>query len=286
MTVINALYRCSGIRVNFIVVSWLALLLAGCASAPTTRNPSGDVGPYEQLDNSSTPAVVGATHYSDPLQPINRVIFSFNHYSYRFLLTPLSRGYQRVIPKPVDNSIGNFFNNLREPLYSLNYLFQGQPKRLGNSLARFGVNSTVGLLGLFDPAEHWGLEKAQTGFDETLMTYGAGYGTYLVLPFLGPSDLRGLTDSTANYFLHPLKYIENQDAATGLLVADGFHRQVDTLARYPDVVENAEDPYIFVRNFYLQGVMRDSEAITRHRNDNQQLKVEKIEQRSELERSN
>ena len=239
----------------------VALMLGGCASAPTQKNSAAELGPYERLAQSNEESVVTHAEYNDPLQSINRAIFGFNHYTYRYLLTPVSRGYQAVIPEPVDKSVGNFFNNLREPLYSLNYLLQLEPKKLGKSLLRFGVNSTVGLLGLFDPADSWGLEKESSGFDETLAAYGAGYGTYIVVPLLGPSDMRGLADTAVNYFLHPLKHIENAEAGQALLIADGYHRQIGTLANYPKVIEDVEDPYIFVRNLYLQGVIRDADAL-------------------------
>lgn len=239
---------------------------AGCASMSEKEsdqivaqeaNQDDELGPYEQQSNE--PTVVAYEEYKDPLKFINRPIFTFNHYTYRYLLTPLSRGYQYVVPKPVDKSVGNFFFNLREPLYFLNNLFQWKPAASGKSLLRFGINSTLGLFGLFDPAAAWwDITREETTFGDTLARYGVGYGAYLVLPLLGPSDLRDATSITFEYFAHPLNHIEDEHLGTGLLILDGYHKRIPELARYPDIIDEAEDPYIFMRNLYLQGIQRDA----------------------------
>lgn len=248
---------------RLLLALFVPLAFFGCASL---KNDSSDVdltepGPYEQLEGQpAEPTVVSYEDYRDPLQVINRPIFTFNHYTYRYLLSPLSRGYQKVVPEPVDNSLANFFHNLREPLYFLNNLFQWRPAESGKSVLRLGINSTVGLLGFFDPAKAWwGIEREDTTFADTLARYGVGYGAYLVLPVLGPSDLRDGSSMTFEYFTHPLHYTVDEREATVLLAVDGFRRRVPALTRYVDVVEQSEDPYIFVRNLYLQGIQRDAE---------------------------
>ncbi|HEY7774381.1 MAG TPA: VacJ family lipoprotein [Marinagarivorans sp.] len=288
-----------GKRLANLAAVLMYVLLVGCASLPAQTKPSAKeveasssdqlesnrqnteehaaiaaaieaddtLGPYEKIDQKRAaglepePTVVAFEDYSDPLQSINRPIFTFNHYTYRYLLTPISKGYQKVVPSPVDRSIGNFFLNLREPLFFLNNLFQLKPKDSGKSLLRFGINSTVGLLGLFDPAAAWGIERSRTTFGDTLAYYGAGYGAYIVLPLLGPSDLRDTTSIAFEYFAHPLNHIEDEDAGTALLIADGFHKRTGTLARYPDVIRESDDPYLFIRNLYLQSIQRDAEAL-------------------------
>lgn len=215
-------------------------------------------GPYEARD-AEAPTVVSYDDYRDPLEKINRPIFKFNHVTYRYLLTPLAKGYQDVVPKPVDNSLANFFNNLREPLYFVNNLLQLKAAESGTSILRLGINSTLGLLGLFDPAAAWwGIEREDTDFSDTLARYGVGYGAYLVIPIAGPSDLRDGASMTFEYFAHPLRRFAEKRDATVLLTGEGFIDRVPILSSYLDVVEESEDPYLFVRNLYLQGIQRDA----------------------------
>ncbi|MBA6365172.1 VacJ family lipoprotein, partial [Colwellia sp. BRX8-8] len=180
---------------------------------------------------------------------------------YRYVLSPFAVGYQKVVPLPVDQSIRNFFYNLREPLYALNHLFQGELSKSGNSLARVLVNSTIGLFGLFDPANSMmELERDKTTFGETLASYGVGHGVYLVLPLLGPSDLRDTASLSFNYLAHPLNFINDKRAAQQLLLVDGIQAQTPILAKYPQVLTDVENPYEFTRNLYMQSIQRDGQA--------------------------
>ncbi len=245
---------------SFIVI--IALMTTACAS--TEERAGGEPGPYEanREEIYSEPTVVSYEEYKDPLQAINRPIFKFNDVVYRYLLSPVSKGYQKVMPDPVGNSVSNFFSNLREPLFSLNNLFQGKPRESGTSLLRFVVNSTVGLLGLFDPAESWWeIDKEDTDFGDTLAHYGVGYGAYLVLPLLGPSDLRDGTSKIFNWYAHPLNAVDHDRTKKTLIYYENFHDLAPDLSQYPKVVVDREDPYIFFRNFYLQNIMRDAETV-------------------------
>lgn len=252
---------------KLLLAVWLTFALAGCATLDgeneTAETTAEAPGPYEkQAGDSAEPTVVAYDDYKDPLQFINRPIFKFNHFTYRYFLSPLSRGYQRVVPEPVDNGLGNFFHNLREPLYFLNNLFQIKPIESGTSILRLGINSTVGLLGVFDPAAAWwGLERQDTTFGDTLSRYGVGYGAYIVIPLLGPSDLRDGTSITFDYFTHPLHYTVGRPESGGVIAVESFRDRVPELSRYTEVVEQSQDPYIFVRNLYLQGVQRDAEQL-------------------------
>lgn len=118
----------------------------------------------------------------------------------------------------------------------------------------------MGLLGLFDPAAEWfHIEKAETGFEETLARYGAGYGIYLVLPFLGPSDLRSGTSTVAEGFLHPINYFVDDAERIAIQSFDYFQEFAPEAERYEELESEADDPYVFFRNMYLQGVQRDAE---------------------------
>lgn len=244
------------------IAVFCSLAFLGCATSETKPDDQreSDLGPYEEAAQTpDEPTVVAYDHYNDPLQVINRPIFKFNDITYRYVLIPLGKGYQTIVPEPASTSISNVFFNLREPLYVLNNLFQWKPVDSGKSLLRFGINSTLGLLGLFDPAEAWwDISRKDTTFGDTLAHYGVGYGAYVVIPLLGPSDLRDGASSVFEYFAHPLQYEVGKRQARALLTFEGFHNRVPELVRYKEVVGEAEDPYIFVRNFYLQSIQRDA----------------------------
>lgn len=250
---------------RFKVKCWvllIALTLQACsANKAKEEQASNELGPYERLEQNESeqqPLVVGPDDYNDPIEPVNRAFFYFNDKLYRFIVTPVSKGYLAVMPDPAETCITNAFKNLREPLYSANFLLQGQFKKAGKSLLRLCLNSTVGLLGLFDPADAWfGLSRETTTFGQTLANYGVGYGAYFVIPILGPSTLRDTATMTFEYYAHPIKHIMDKPESTNTLIYEGFHELTPTLKDYVDVVNEAEDPYIFIRNLYLQRKMRD-----------------------------
>ena len=217
-------------------------------------------GPYEIAAEQNLPSVVSYQAPEDSLRFINEPIFKFNDTVYRHVLSPLAKGYENLVPKPVDTSIRNFFYNLREPLYAVNHLLQGEFSASGKSITRVLINTTLGLLGLFDPANSlMEFERNKTTFGDTLAIYGVGHGAYLVLPLLGPSDLRDTASLTFNYFAHPLNYINDDTLAQQLLFVDGIQAQTAILAKYPDVLAKVENPYEFVRNLYMQNLQRDGQ---------------------------
>jgi phospholipid-binding lipoprotein MlaA len=239
----------------------------GCTASNTSQNVSKTdnvpavKGPYELAAEQNIPSVVSYQPPEDTLRFINEPIFKFNDIAYRYVLSPLASGYENIVPEPVDKSISNFFYNLREPLYAINHLLQGDIRSSGKSIARVLINSTVGVLGLFDAADNLvDVERNKTTFGDTLASYGVGYGTYVVLPLLGPSDLRDTASLTFNYFAHPLNYINDDEVATQLLLADGVQAQIPILAQYPNVLADVENPYEFVRNLYMQNLLRDGQT--------------------------
>ena len=245
----------------------LMVFTTGCTASNTSQNvrKTDNVpavkGPYELAAEQNIPSVVSYQPPEDTLRFINEPIFKFNDIAYRYVLSPLASGYENIVPEPVDKSISNFFYNLREPLYAINHLLQGDIRSSGKSIARVLINSTVGVLGLFDAADNLvDVERNKTTFGDTLASYGVGYGTYVVLPLLGPSDLRDTASLTFNYFAHPLNYINDDEVATQLLLADGVQAQIPILAQYPNVLADVENPYEFVRNLYMQNLLRDGQT--------------------------
>lgn len=244
-------------------------LLTGCASVgqdsqPDSRFAWQSAEPVEietpaQSAVDIEPTVVAYRDYKDPLIRVNRAIFAFNDVSYRYALIPVSKGYVKVVPRPVRQGVNNFFYNIKAPIYLINNSLQLKPKAAGVNLLRFGINSTIGLLGFFDPAKEWfSLEKADTDFGDTFAHYGAGYGFYIVLPILGPSDLRDGSSALLEGFFHPISYVADDPERT-VIQGFGYFQEFAPLAeRYQQLSEESDDPYVFFRNMYLQGVQRDA----------------------------
>jgi phospholipid-binding lipoprotein MlaA len=255
----------------FVALLFLTVILAsGCASvnghrrgvagggSPTDARTDRLPFPASSRTTAIEPTVVGYTDYRDPLIGLNRAVFAFNDVTYRYLLIPLSKGYVRVVPEPVRQSVDNFFYNIKMPIYAVNHLLQVKPKPLGRNLLRFGINTTVGLLGLFDPAKAWfDLEREETNFDETFARYGFGYGIYLVLPIFGPSDVRNSVSIVLDYFIDPITYLTENPERSAIQGYDFFQEYAPGAEQYNMIRRKSEDPYIFFRNLYLQGVQRD-----------------------------
>lgn len=253
------------------------LLIGGCASL-RDNSANGNDGGERQGENHTTatssyndddsenagaiePTVVEYDNYRDPLIGLNRAIFAFNDVTYRYALIPLAKGYVKVAPEGFRNSVGNLFYNIRTPIRFVNNLFQLKFEPAARNLARFGINSTLGLFGFFDPAKNWfNLEKAEARFEDTLAHYGVGYGFYLVLPFAGPSDLRGGTSTVFDYLLDPIpELIDDRSDASAVQIYDRFNEFAPSADQYEILREKSEDPYIFFRNLHLQGIQRDTE---------------------------
>ena len=189
---------------------------------------------------------------SDPLEPFNRAMYTFNDVFDRALVKPLATGYQYVIPGPVRRGVGNFFNNLREPTTFINDLLQGKPARARQTLDRFLLNSSIGLFGLIDIATPLGKPSHKEDYGQTLAVWGVPSGPYLVLPFLGPSTVR---DSIAKipefYIADPLW---DPDNLTVTVTRFGL-RLIDLRSKLLGVdriLQMQVDPYLFLRETYLQ----------------------------------
>lgn len=195
----------------------------------------------------------------DPLMRLNRAVFAFNDVSYRYALIPAARLYQSGIPAPVRTSVGNFFDNIKSPISFTNHLLQIKPRDAGVDLARFLINSTIGLAGLFDPATTmFDMQRQETGLSQTLMQYGTGHGTYIVLPFIGPSNVRDGSALFVDGLLNPLAYVLDNPESTVVRVFDNFQEFAPSAEGYLTMRAESEDLYIFMRNLHLQGVQRDA----------------------------
>lgn len=188
---------------------------------------------------------------SDPLESFNRSVYGFNTIADKTVLKPIASAYHSIVPNIAERSIGHFFKNLGEPLNIVNNLLQGKADGALNSTYRFAVNSTVGVLGLFDVAKTYNVDRKPEDLGQTLATWGVKPGPYLILPFFGPSNIRDTfsrISSTVAYY--PIDSItESNRARLALFALD----TVDSRARLfgvDDTLDNQLDPYLFLRDAY------------------------------------
>ena len=204
----------------------------------------------------------------DPLSGFNRVITSFNDGLYSYVLNPfLFKGYN-YIPEPVRTSVNNFFNNLYYPVSVTNNILQLKYKHTGTETLRFVINSTVGILGLFDPARSWfDIEVHQEDFGQTMGYYGVGGGFHIVLPFFGPTNLRDFTGDFIDFYVNPLYYVDVRKynvvrhtyQGWMLITFKEFNKMSLYTREYDNVRQDALDLYPFMRDLYEQSRLKQIE---------------------------
>ncbi len=190
---------------------------------------------------------------ADPLEPWNRAMFGINDKIYFWVGKPVIEGYKKYIPEPVRIGTDNFFQNIKTPVRFVNCLAQRKCSGADRELKRFFINTTIGVLGIGDPArDKWHIEPAKEDLGQTLAVYGLGDGFYIVWPFLGPSSARDSIGDLGDGFLNPVHYVEPVEAAVGIsafrIVNEGsFHT-----GEYEAFKKASIDPYIAMRNGYKQ----------------------------------
>ena len=190
---------------------------------------------------------------ADPFEGLNRLMFNVNDVFYVWIMEPCAKACKAVIPEPVRIGIKNFFNNIATPARLVNCLLQGKVDAVGRELHRFAINSTIGVLGIGDPAfEKYELEPAKEDFGQTLAVYGFDNGFYLVLPLLGPTTLRDGVGMFGNQFLNPIRYVEPVEASVGISTGRGINSATFRIGEYNSLKADALDPYIALREAYIQ----------------------------------
>jgi len=192
-------------------------------------------------------------HVADPLSPWNRAMFNFNDKLYFWLLKPLSRGYRAVIPTPVRSGVKNFFHNITMPIRMVSCLLQGKGRAASAELSRFLINSTVGVLGFGNPAKRWPeLNPSEEDLGQTFGSYGIGNGFYIVWPILGPSTLRDSIGMVGDSFLNPVSYVEPTETYLEIRAVETVNETSFKIGDYESLKEAAIDPYVALRNAYIQ----------------------------------
>jgi phospholipid-binding lipoprotein MlaA len=189
----------------------------------------------------------------DPLEPMNRAFFRFNDRLYFWVLKPVAKGYNKVAPEPFRASVTRFFLNARYPVRFVNNLLQGKLKSVGVETARFVVNSTVGIGGLFDPArDEWNLQPRTADLDQTLGLYRLPPGIYFDWPGLGPSSVRGTVGLVGDGFLSPWTYVDGPAVFFGMRLFDTVNATSLQLGEYESFKQATFDPYVALRDAYYE----------------------------------
>jgi len=206
----------------------LLLVLAGCASIP-----SGKPDP------------------KDPWERFNRSVFIFNDKLDRAFAKPVARGYVKITPRVIRTGVSNFFSNIDTVPTIINDALQGKFRQVGHDTARFLLNSTLGLGGLFDPASAAGLEYNEEDLGQTLGKWGVKAGPYLMLPVLGPSSVRDAFARAADTYMEPVYYLGDESTRyiiRGVDLLDGRASLLELDAQ----IERSYDKYAFIRNAWTQ----------------------------------
>jgi phospholipid-binding lipoprotein MlaA len=230
------------IRRHLLVITAVLLCgLGGCATPP----PAGDPD-----------AVADFNETNDPLEPTNRVIYAFNDGLDTVILRPAAQAYRFLIPSQVRGGVHNVLSNLATPVQLSNDILEGKPRRAGDTTMRFLINTTVGVLGIFDIAKDWGYPDHDADFGITLALWGLPSGPYLFLPVFGPSDPRDAIGLGVNVVMDPFTWVGQGAAVRALdwsrFAMNGLDQRERHLDDIDSVKKTALDPYATFRSLYRQ----------------------------------
>ncbi|PPK70697.1 phospholipid-binding lipoprotein MlaA [Methylobacter tundripaludum] len=205
-----------------------SIALGGCATTEVVDQPT-------------------VANKTDPYENFNRKMFVFNDHVDNYVAEPISNAYKWITPQFMQTGVFNFFNNLKNVNVVINDVLQAKFSQSAEDTGRLAINTTVGLGGLFDVAKHVGLEQNEEDFDQTLAVWGVPQGSYLVLPFLGPSTSRGIPGAVFDTAANPSSYVGLPVQLVSMLNA---RASAEGALKFID--EAALDPYVFTRESFLQ----------------------------------
>ncbi len=214
---------------------------------------SGLVAGLLLLAGCSTPETPGEIH--DPYESFNRAVHASNKTSDRLFFRPVSQAYGSTVPEPVRRSLSNASANLSGPRNVVNDLLQGNVEDAGHNIARFLVNTTIGVFGLFDPASgSFGLDERDTGFGDTLAVWGTQEGAYLELPLFGPSTERDAVGQVVDILANPLESLisEGPEIAAATSFPSVLNSRFELADTVDGILYDSADSYAQLRLFYLE----------------------------------
>lgn len=196
-----------------------------------------------------------ALEANDPFEPLNRAVLDFNVAADRAVIAPVAYAYRDSVPSPVRTGVSNALSNLNQPVVFANLLLQGRPGEAFATASRFGLNTIVGVGGLFDVASEANIARHDTDFGLTLGRWGVDSGPYLVLPFMGPSSVRDGFGRFVDRYPHPTYWIEDVRETDAIWAYRGLYAldvrlQLDETFR--SLERSAIDPYVQLRSVYRQ----------------------------------
>lgn len=220
----------------------LVSLVAACADVPTD--------PAARAEYEAT---------NDPFEPTNRVIFDVNDFLDRLLFRPLAELYRATIPPGIRDRLSHVLSNFNEPVVFANNVMQGEFTSAGVTLGRLVLNSTVGVAGIWDVSTDWGLPQQHGDFGQTLYTWGAGTGPYLVLPLFGPSNVRDGIGMGADSAMSPWQYLAGMNGTGSENRLNGFYFLANGVTQREQNIEAMDalrsgsvDFYAQMRSVYRQ----------------------------------
>jgi len=221
-------------------------LIGGAAEESFTDEEFDLLELEEELDEAQV-------KIDDPLEGFNRLMFGVNDTLYFWVCKPVAQTYKGIVPEPARIGVRNFFQNIGTPVRYVNCLLQGKGPAAGTELHRFWVNTTEGILGFGDPAkDRYGLEPTWEDLGQTLAVHGMDSGFYIVWPLLGPSNVRDSLGMVGDMFLNPVIYVQPWEASyiisgTRLVNNGSFH-----IGEYEDFKSTSLEPYVMMRESYIQ----------------------------------
>lgn len=227
----------------------MSLVLAGCATQsgdyePPARDPFTSYKPFDAAKST-------ANDPRDPFEGVNRGAWVINYDVFDpYVVRPVAHAYADYVAPPVRSGIQNVVLNLEEPASFVNHLITGDVVGAGTNLVRFGVNSTIGILGYFDVAEKMTLSRRAKDFGQVLGQWGVSDGPFLMVPIYGPTTLRELSGDLVDTLYFPYDIMSFAMRA-GKFALNGLYQRTELIDREP-IIDNALDPYGLTKDFYLQ----------------------------------
>jgi phospholipid-binding lipoprotein MlaA len=193
---------------------------------------------------------------NDPFEPVNRYFFEINYAFDELVFKPFAGWYRLMLPEFARDRVADVLRNVNEPVTLANDLMQGEWERAGDTAARFAINTTLGVVGLFDVAQHWGLRHHSEDFGQTLAVWGVAEGPYLMLPLLGPSTVRDGASRLVDAYFDAFSYLAALEGITYAMttrrVLEGLELRSRNLETVDALRAGSLDYYASLRSVYLQ----------------------------------
>ena len=239
------------VSLSLLLVTSSSFVLAQESAQPKSDDPFTTApASTESAPAADTPAASTESTTADPWQGFNRGVFVFNQKADRYLLKPIAKAYVRLTPTFFRRGVDNVLSNVMEVPSAINGLLQGNVSSAAHDTGRLLVNTTIGVAGIFDVAQHMGLANSKNeDFGQTLAVWGVKSGPYVVLPLLGPSTLRDTSALPVDIYTDPRTYIDHVRTSNTVRGVSIVSLRASLLPIEKNITG---DKYIFVRDAYLQ----------------------------------